>query len=384
MIERFSTLWVGQVQHEDMGFDATPVNERWYDDAYLATPLLTTEKLATLMDSLGFDTLWLAEHHFQPEGYECIPNTLLMATHLAGRTERLRFGTGFNIIPMWHPLRLAEDFAMADILTRGRVRLGVGRGYHGRELESFGAPFRDAEASRDLFEDQVELLMKALKQKTFSHHSENYDVPPAVPYRGYELEELVLVPKPQHPMECWQPVVSASDRGLDFMIRHDIKGFVGGGTASGGASEAVIRRWQEKLAETGRETELGTDLTVGLSFILADSVEEAKRIGLPVLEEYQKMFGPLGFAGDLTDHQLALLGHRETASTAGLGSIDDAIEAGSWVCGPPELLIEKITELQERFPGLQEIMVAQPVGAQPTMVLEQMERFGKEVLPAFG
>jgi alkanesulfonate monooxygenase SsuD/methylene tetrahydromethanopterin reductase-like flavin-dependent oxidoreductase (luciferase family) len=63
----------------------------------------------------------MAEHHFQREGTECIPNTILMALHLAHQTKNIKIGCGFNITPMWHPLRLAEDFATADILTGGRV-----------------------------------------------------------------------------------------------------------------------------------------------------------------------------------------------------------------------------------------------------------------------
>ncbi len=119
------------------------------------------------MDALGFDTLWLAEHHFQHEGYECIPNILMLAVHLAHVTKRLRIGCGFNIAPMWHPLRLAEDFAVADILTKGRTVFGVGRGYHTREVETFGAPMRDANANRELFEEQVEIIFKAFNQESF-------------------------------------------------------------------------------------------------------------------------------------------------------------------------------------------------------------------------
>ena len=63
-------------------------------------------------------------------------------------TTKLKFGCGFNVLPMWHPLRLAEDFAMADILTGGRVIFGIGRGYHTREVETFGAPMQDADANR--------------------------------------------------------------------------------------------------------------------------------------------------------------------------------------------------------------------------------------------
>ena len=97
-----------------------------------------TEAMCTLMDDLGYDVFWMAEHHFQPEGYECIPNILQLSVHLAHITKQIKFGCGFNIAPMWHPLRMAEDFATADILTGGRVIFGVGRGYHTREVEAFG------------------------------------------------------------------------------------------------------------------------------------------------------------------------------------------------------------------------------------------------------
>ena len=83
MIKRFGTLYAGQVDFEDMGFEATPVNQRWLGNEKLLDSFATSEKLATAMDRLGFDTLWFAEHHFQREGYECIPNILMLAVHLA-------------------------------------------------------------------------------------------------------------------------------------------------------------------------------------------------------------------------------------------------------------------------------------------------------------
>src|SRR6266705_2545426 len=64
-----------------------------------------------LADELGFDSFWLTEHHFQHEGYEIVPNGILLGAFLAERTRRIRIGTMFNIVPQWHPLRLAEDFA---------------------------------------------------------------------------------------------------------------------------------------------------------------------------------------------------------------------------------------------------------------------------------
>ena len=114
----------------------------------------------------------------------------MLAVHLAHVTKNLKIGWGFNIAPMWHPLRLAEDFATADILTGGRTILGVGRGYHTREVETFGAPMLNQEASRELFEEQVEIIFKAFNEESFSHQGKHYTLPPRVPYRGYELEKL--------------------------------------------------------------------------------------------------------------------------------------------------------------------------------------------------
>src|SRR5262249_57144736 len=85
-----------------------------------------------------------------------------------------------------------------------------------------------------LFEEQVELIFKSFNEHAFSHHGKYYTIPPAVPYRGYELKEITLVPRPKTlPVECWQPVVSASPRALDFMAKHGITGIIGGAAPPG-------------------------------------------------------------------------------------------------------------------------------------------------------
>src|SRR5436190_7126631 len=233
MITKFDSSYVGSVDLENPGYLGTPINERRYSNEVLADTLHKAVAYAKKLDALGYDTFWMAEHHFQPEGTECIPNLLLMATHLAAVTKRLRIGCGFNIVPMWHPLRLAEDYAMADVLTGGRVTFGIGRGYHTREVETFGSPLIDQDANRELFEEQMEVIFKAFNEESFSHQGKHYTLPPHVPYRGYELREITLVPRPlRRPVECWQPIVSASPRGLDFMVKHRIKGIIGGGAAT--------------------------------------------------------------------------------------------------------------------------------------------------------
>ena len=386
MITKFGSLFAGHVDFDDTGFDATPVNDRRLSDATLAGVFDKSEAIILKMEELGYDTFWSAEHHFQHEGYECIPNLLMMYVHMAHLTKNLKFGCGFNVNPMWHPLRLAEDYATADILTGGRVIFGVGRGYHSREVDTFGVPstLTDNDANREIFEEQVEIMMKAFNEESFSHEGKHYKLPPEVPYRGYTLKELTLVPRPRNlPVETWQPMVSASQRAMDFMAKHGIKGIIGGGAAAGGAQDQVVRQWRETLAQSGRETELGADLAIGFSMHIAETEEKAIEEARPFFEENMKMFAPLGFVRGLSDDQISNLGQGSKARSAGLPTLEDGVKAGSWLCGPPELVAEKIDDLQNRYRGLEQINVGSVIGTPQSVVLDQLERFGKEVMPKF-
>ena len=132
MITRFGSLWAGNVDMDNPGYQGTPANDRWLSDAELAGGAIKkAEEIAIAMDRLGYDTFWGAEHHFQREGYECIPNLLMLWVHLSHLTEKLRYGCGFNINPMWNPVRLAEDYATADWAHRraGALRRGPGLPY---------------------------------------------------------------------------------------------------------------------------------------------------------------------------------------------------------------------------------------------------------------
>ena len=386
MITKFGSLFAGHVDLDNLGFEGTPVNDRWLSDGHLATVFDKTEAIVLKMEELGYDTFWSAEHHFQREGYECIPNLLLLYVHLAHLTKNLKFGCGFNINPMWHPLRLAEDYATADILTNGRVIFGVGRGYHSREVDTFGVPstLSDNEANREMFEEQVEIIMKAFNEDSFSFEGKFYTIPPEVPYRGYTLKEITLVPRPKTlPVETWQPVVSASQRAMDFMAKHDIKGIIGGGAAAGGAAEAVMGQWRDTLAKKGRETEMGTDLAVGYTIHMAETEDKAVSEARSFFEENMKMFAPLGFVGGLSNDQIDAVGDPRRARSAGLPTLEDGIRAGSWLCGPPEMVTEKLMGIQDRYPGLEQINVGSVVGTPQSAVLEQLDAFGKDVMPKF-
>ncbi|HEX5816225.1 MAG TPA: LLM class flavin-dependent oxidoreductase [Methylomirabilota bacterium] len=381
MITKFATVYPGHIDLPDMGQLATPANERRYSNEQLAGVFEKTEAVATRMDELGYHAIWLAEHHFQHEGYECLPNVLMAAVHLAHLTRQIRIGCGFNITPMWHPLRLAEDFATADILTRGRVIFGVGRGYHTREVETFGAPMLDADANRELFEEQVEIIFKAFRQESFSHQGKHYTLPPNVPYRGYELKEITLVPRPIHRLECWQPIVSARPRALDFMVRHGIKGVIGGGAAT--MAEGPIHDYREAAARAGRQLALGEDLCLGIFFHIAETREKAIREITPFYEEHVKMFAPLGFVPGITPGQIAASARRGGWGAAGVPTVEHYMKTGAWFAGPPEELVAYLKDLESRFPGLEYVNMSLSMGTPRPVMLEQLAWFAKEVMPSF-
>ena len=384
MITKFDSLFAGHVDLENVGYAGTPINDRRYSNEHLVTALSKAQAMAVLMDRLGYNAFWMAEHHFQREGTECIPNVLMMALHLTHFTERLKIGCGFNITPMWHPLRLAEDYAMADILSGGRIIFGVGRGYHTREVETFGSPLLDQTANRELFEEQVDIIFKAFNEESFSHKGSHYELPPEVPYRGYTLKELTLVPRPlRRPVECWQPIQGGTMHAMEFMAKHGIQGMVGGGSAEGGAMHKVVLGWQEAHARLGKPIELGERLCFGFHFYISNNREQGMREAAKYYEENMKMFGELRLVRAMTEEQIEIMRDPQRAPFAKLPRIEDAVNAGGFLCGSPQQIIDHLKALEEKYPALERVSVSLSVGVPKTVALEQLQRFAEEVMPAF-
>ncbi len=385
MITKFDSLYAGHVDMGDIGYGGTAVNDRKFGNDHLMTVYSKSEAIAKALDENGFDTMWMAEHHFQPEGYECIPNLILLNVHLAHLTKNLKFGCGFNIATMWHPLRLAEDFATADILTKGRVIFGVGRGYHTREVETFGSDITDQAANREQFEEAVEVIFKAFNNESFSHKGKYYTLPPEVPYRGYTLKELTLVPRPATlPVECWQPIQGGTQRALDFMVKHGIKGVLGGGVAEGGVMDDIMTGYRDALVRAGnKDAQLGEGLSVGFHYHLAPTVEQAMEEAQGFFEENLKMFGPLRLSRGMSEEQIAIIGDPRRAPTGGLPTIQEAVEKQAFLAGPPDRIIEQLKAVEANYPALERIGMSHPMGTPQSVITEQIEWFGKEVMPAF-
>jgi alkanesulfonate monooxygenase SsuD/methylene tetrahydromethanopterin reductase-like flavin-dependent oxidoreductase (luciferase family) len=362
MIHNFSASYAGHVIDTEIGLEGTPANERSYSNDQLIETFDWALDISKHLEKIGFQEFWMAEHHFQPEGYEAIPNLLMLGLYLSTQTETLKFGCGFNIVPMWHPLRLAEDFAMADILSKGRVIFGVGRGYHTREVETFGAPMRDSEANRELFEEQLEVLTKAFSQEKFSHQGKHYTLPPEVPYRGYQLKELTLVPRPiTQPVEIWQPLVSANPRGIDFLAKMGIKPLIANNPPA--ALEEKLQMLQSARAKYGRETELGEDMALGF-------------------EEAMKFAGPLGVM-PLTPEQNASVVNKGQTPGVALPTLDEAVEAGSWLCGTAADIVEHFKGIEEKYPGVERVNIGAVMGMPLEVFKDQLSIISEEVMPAF-
>jgi alkanesulfonate monooxygenase SsuD/methylene tetrahydromethanopterin reductase-like flavin-dependent oxidoreductase (luciferase family) len=377
MIKKFSVIYVGQIELENVGKDGTPADVRRYSNERLTEAFWTARDVAQTMDELGFYCLWTAEHHFQHEGYEVFPNLILLSTWLATQTRQLKFGCAFNVLPMWHPLRLAEDYAFADIVTGGRVIMGVGRGYHSREVESFGAPVIDQAANRELFEEQMELLLKAFNEESFSHHGKHYDIPPAVPYRGYTLEEITLVPRPIHrPVEIWAPI--ASGKTIEYFASRGVKAMM---TLNGELIfDQMAHAYRDAAARAGRPLQLGEDIIWGAGLYLAPTQEEAIRRVEPAHDERFKWFAPFGFVRYADEHGRPW---GTPGAPTGVPTIEEGVRQKAWLVGTTSTVVARLKELESEYSGLEHIVLHWPEGMPADEWKAQLRLFAAHVMPAF-
>jgi alkanesulfonate monooxygenase SsuD/methylene tetrahydromethanopterin reductase-like flavin-dependent oxidoreductase (luciferase family) len=133
-----------------------------------------------IMDRAGFDAVWLTEHHFND--YSVCPSIPVMGAHVAARTKNLRIGAGVTLAAFYHPLRLAEEIALLDILSGGRVYWGAGRGFDSREFRIFAVPPNE---SHSRFHEAVDIVMQAWTNDRLT-------------YRGkfFSFEDVEVLPKP--------------------------------------------------------------------------------------------------------------------------------------------------------------------------------------------
>ena len=179
-------------------------------------------------------------------------------------------------------------------------------------------------------------------------------------------------------------MAGGSQRGMDFMAQNGIKGVIAGGTAPGGNAEDTAIRWQETLQKSGRDVALGDDLAIVVQIHIADSEEKAIREAEPFFQEQLKALAPLGRFPTLTEDQIQATYDPSLALTVGLPTLKDAVNDGSWLCGPPDDIAEKISDLLDRFPNIERISVgAGALGIPPSVIRDDISWFGDEILPKF-
>ena len=162
------------------------------------------------MDKTGFDAVWLAEHHFTT--FSVCPSVHMMGVLAAARTKRLRIGTAVSLAALYHPLRLAEEVALLDMLSGGRVNWGAGRGFAPSEFDAFGVPLDE---SAERFREAVEIVLQAWTQERFSFHGKHF-----------HFDDVEVLPKPlqqPHP-PVWMAATSesaidwAAGRGFSILM----------------------------------------------------------------------------------------------------------------------------------------------------------------------
>jgi alkanesulfonate monooxygenase SsuD/methylene tetrahydromethanopterin reductase-like flavin-dependent oxidoreductase (luciferase family) len=363
----------------DAGAHGTPPQERRYGQGDFLKVYADLEAYARAADDLGYDSLWLAEHHFQYEGYEVVPNAILMSAFLAERTRHIKFGAMFNVLPQWHPLRFAEDFALADVMSNGRMLCGIGRGTVPREAEPLGTRVGwnndpDDVYNREVFEEQVQIIKLAWHNETFSFQGKHYQLPPrAIDDRGRGVQTLTLIPRPlQTPVEIWQPVSSPPTAEYVARERHKAVFWFTN-------RPALKKGWQRygELVERyhGIQLRPGEDRQIVLNVHIADSHEEAMRRARPGHDEFFRFLAPYGRSRSYADENGQPWAHGR------IPSLEESIAQGAWLVGTADEVGEQVLQLQRDL-ALEYLSIFPHFpGMERDDAIEQFERFARDIRP---
>lgn len=374
--------WAGCLV-DDVGMDGPDPYSRRHSPESYAEGYLALFDFAKLADQHGYESFWLTEHHFQREGYQIIPNVVLVSTALAQHTKRIKFGAFFHQTPIWHPIRLAEDLAIADIMTGGRMLFGTGRGSVQREMPIFGATFgrggdADDVANRDLFEEQMTLLKQAWSSDEFSYQSNRYTVPApgflntGNPATGRPWDKVTLVPRPVRQIPIYQAVIS--EPTYHFAAK---EGHIGVFPLGHRASFAP--KWQRfgELVEQYQDRPVnGGDRVVVVQVHIGDTREQAFERFRPAHDERNRFLGA----------QRPLSGYLdEDGKPFGFGrlpTLEESVEQSSWFVGTAEQVRDALVDVITTH-GIEQLVVEIPfAGMSKSLSEEQIAAFATEVRPA--
>jgi alkanesulfonate monooxygenase SsuD/methylene tetrahydromethanopterin reductase-like flavin-dependent oxidoreductase (luciferase family) len=280
-----------------------------------------------VMEQTGYDAVWLAEHHFST--YSVCPSIHMMGTHIAARTERLRIGTAVSLTPFYHPLRLAEEVALLDVLSGGRVNWGAGRGFDETEYRSFGV---EREDSYPLFRENVEIVKQAWTSERLTYHGKYHD-----------FEDVEVFPKPiqqPHP-PVW--LASTSPEAIQWSAEHGYSILM---DPHASHADIAIKRslYETELIKAGHSIQ-GRVIPMARNIAIGRSQSEAEDVAR---RGAQFMFGSylppgVGVANP----------SKSIPADAKSATQQDRIERyvkEVVICGTPEKVIDDLQELEERLP----------------------------------
>jgi natural product biosynthesis luciferase-like monooxygenase protein len=325
------------------------------------------EQLALMRaaEELGFDSVWPAEHHFSEYGYCASPALSLAA--IASETKTLRLGTGVVVLPLNHPLRVAEDFAMLDLMSNGRVDLGVGRGYQPMEFGCYGVDLRH---TRQMFDEGIQVLRQAWTQERVNFQGTYYHFTD-VPVRPKPLQQ----PHPPIWMACLSPETFALAGRYGFHLLY--------GTVFGLPPDKAQARMQDYgrgLREGGHDPATRRRAALMMIYV-ADTMEQAQReFAEPVLWYYRtiaKYIAPPKGAAPVPTYEM----YTQTRDLAATASWDDLLHRKAVICGNADYVVEEITRVQEKYGFTDLLCWTRLGGLDHRKVLRSMELMQTNVFP---
>jgi alkanesulfonate monooxygenase SsuD/methylene tetrahydromethanopterin reductase-like flavin-dependent oxidoreductase (luciferase family) len=304
-----------------------------------------------LMDELGYWAAWFAEHHFI--GYALCGDTLLMCAAAARETTRLKLGAGVVILPFNHPIRVAEQAALVDCLSNGRLLLGIGRGYQPPEFAGFGLRLEDSMAR---FEQSLAVLLRAFREEDFSYTTEFW--------RG---DHVTVWPKPvQRPIPLWAACIS--DSSFERYGRMGLPVLTFPSTIEAEKLRDQIQRYRQAYQEAGHKPE-----RMRIAFASFSYVERDRARANEVFERAMvKYFGLLDI----------LTRVEATAETD--QQVYDRVPTTGRITGEPGDAIERVQWIRDYFGVTDIVNVTQYAGVlSHEQVMGSMRLWGEQVMPAF-
>jgi alkanesulfonate monooxygenase SsuD/methylene tetrahydromethanopterin reductase-like flavin-dependent oxidoreductase (luciferase family) len=308
-------------------------------------------------EDLGFDAVWLGELHFQKER-SVLASPLVVAGALAACTRRIKIGIAVQVLPLSHPLRLAEDVATVDHLCRGRLDFGVGRSGLPGHYQGFNIPY---EESRDRFFETLEILRKAWTHERFSHDG-----------RHYQFRDVCVVPKPYQKPHPPLRVAATTQETYPLMGRLGHRLFVAVRTSSISDLKRFIGGYHDAWREAGHpgHGEVALLVPVYVAERARQACEEPEASTMhwfrSIAEALKRSATPQG-----------------RAQAARLAAVSyDEILGEQVVYGTPEAVVDRLRMLREEL-GFSSLSAWMNVGGQipHARVLESMRLFAERVAP---